>query len=190
MSWRHTSLLCKCAVQPLTSWDTSHGSRMHRGLGRPRTWVLPSREPVRNDLYSYLVKISRHLKKKLLTMIIHENCALLPYYAACSGNSLPTFRDNLSVPSSVFLILNDAHFSSISRRKPEISEVYMLKVAVFCVTFSNADEFLTTSMNSYLSFTLLLYNPFPPSLPGMCQADEALTKWLWKHQGCVHHTFH
>ena len=29
-----------------------------------------------------------------------EPCALLGYYAACSGNSLPTFRDNLSVPSS------------------------------------------------------------------------------------------
>ena len=29
-----------------------------------------------------------------------ENCALLGYYAASSGNFLPTFRDNLSVPSS------------------------------------------------------------------------------------------
>ena len=28
------------------------------------------------------------------------NCALMCYYAACSDNSLPTFRDNLSVPSS------------------------------------------------------------------------------------------
>jgi len=29
-----------------------------------------------------------------------ENCALLSYYAANSGNFLPTFRDKLSVPSS------------------------------------------------------------------------------------------
>jgi hypothetical protein len=29
-----------------------------------------------------------------------QNCALLGYYAAGSGNSLPKFRDNLSVPSS------------------------------------------------------------------------------------------
>jgi len=29
-----------------------------------------------------------------------ENCAILGYYAVCSGNSLPTFRDNLQVPSS------------------------------------------------------------------------------------------
>ena len=27
-----------------------------------------------------------------------ENCALLGYYAACSGKFLPTFRDNLPVP--------------------------------------------------------------------------------------------
>ena len=29
-----------------------------------------------------------------------ENCALLGYYAASSGNFLQTFRENLSVPSS------------------------------------------------------------------------------------------
>jgi len=29
-----------------------------------------------------------------------ENCALLGYYAASTGNFLPTFRDNLSAPSS------------------------------------------------------------------------------------------
>jgi len=31
---------------------------------------------------------------------LYENCALLGYYAASNGNFLPTFRDNLSVPSS------------------------------------------------------------------------------------------
>jgi hypothetical protein len=31
---------------------------------------------------------------------VDENCALLGYYAASSGNFLPTFRDNLSVPFS------------------------------------------------------------------------------------------
>ena len=30
----------------------------------------------------------------------HDVWALLICYAACSGTSLPTFRDNLSVPSS------------------------------------------------------------------------------------------
>jgi hypothetical protein len=31
---------------------------------------------------------------------VDENCSLLDCYAASSGNSLPTFRGNLSVPSS------------------------------------------------------------------------------------------
>jgi hypothetical protein len=31
---------------------------------------------------------------------VRENCDLLGYYAAISGNFLPTFRDNLSVSSS------------------------------------------------------------------------------------------
>jgi hypothetical protein len=30
---------------------------------------------------------------------VDENCAPLEYYAAASGNFLPTFRNNLSVPS-------------------------------------------------------------------------------------------
>jgi len=31
---------------------------------------------------------------------VDENCALLGYYAVISGNFLPTFRDNISIPSS------------------------------------------------------------------------------------------
>jgi len=31
---------------------------------------------------------------------VDENCVLLGYYAASRGISIPTFRDNLSVPSS------------------------------------------------------------------------------------------
>ena len=31
---------------------------------------------------------------------VDKKCALLGYYAASSGNLSPTFRDNLSVPSS------------------------------------------------------------------------------------------
>jgi hypothetical protein len=33
---------------------------------------------------------------------VAENCALLGYYAASSGNLLTTFHDNLAVPSSGF----------------------------------------------------------------------------------------
>ena len=31
---------------------------------------------------------------------VDDNCAVLGYYAECSGNSLPTFRNNLSIPLS------------------------------------------------------------------------------------------
>jgi hypothetical protein len=33
---------------------------------------------------------------------VHEMCALLGHYAAHSGNTLPTFRGKLPVPSSSF----------------------------------------------------------------------------------------
>jgi len=33
---------------------------------------------------------------------VAENCALLGYYTASSGNFLPTFHNNPSVPSSGF----------------------------------------------------------------------------------------
>ena len=33
---------------------------------------------------------------------VDENCVLLGCYAASSGNFLPTFRDNISIPSSGF----------------------------------------------------------------------------------------
>jgi len=36
--------------------------------------------------------------------MLHENCTLLGHYAASSGNFLPTFRGNPSVPSSRFKI--------------------------------------------------------------------------------------
>jgi len=49
-----------------------------------------------------------------------EKSAFLGYYAARSGNSLPTFRDNLSVPSSRFKKPTRAQFPSTSRRRPEI----------------------------------------------------------------------
>jgi hypothetical protein len=39
-------------------------------------------------------------QKWVISVVVDENCALLGYHAPCIGNSLPTFRDNLSVPSS------------------------------------------------------------------------------------------
>jgi len=38
--------------------------------------------------------------KEFNTAYLIQNCALLGYYTANSGNFLPTFLDNLLVPSS------------------------------------------------------------------------------------------
>jgi hypothetical protein len=70
---------------------------------QPRQWTLP--HPGSSSVQTVLTphrfshasailsSTSRSLQQFLLDI-----CSLLRYYAACSGNSLPTFRDNLSVP--------------------------------------------------------------------------------------------
>jgi len=44
---------------------------------------------------------------------VGENCALLDYYAAIGGNSLPTFRKSLSIPSSGFRIFEHVTWDPI-----------------------------------------------------------------------------
>jgi len=48
-----------------------------------------------------------------------ETCALLGCYAAYGDNTIPTFRDNLSIPSSIVikskkLTQKDTHFTQMS----------------------------------------------------------------------------
>jgi len=52
------------------------------------------------------------LKKK------SKNCALLGYYASCSGNLLPTFRNNITVPSSG----TDWLFRNVGKKLPLLAE--------------------------------------------------------------------
>jgi hypothetical protein len=47
---------------------------------------------------------------------IDENCVVLGYYAASSGDSLPTFRDNLSVPSSKVKNLENSSLAEFFNR--------------------------------------------------------------------------
>jgi hypothetical protein len=42
-----------------------------------------------------------------------ENCVLLGCYAASTGNSLPIFQDNLSVPTSSFFLIRDLEMGPI-----------------------------------------------------------------------------
>ena len=39
-------------------------------------------------------------RTRMRSFRLPENCRLLGYYAACSGHSLQTFRDNISVPAT------------------------------------------------------------------------------------------
>ena len=54
----------------------------------------------------YLSNFQKPLKKAQVYVLsgshheVDENCALLGYYVVSSGSFLPTFRDNLTVPSS------------------------------------------------------------------------------------------
>jgi hypothetical protein len=52
-----------------------------------------------------------------------ENCTLLGHYAASSGNSLPTFQNNLSVPFSR-VKFSTFEYGATSRRKPEVTLDY------------------------------------------------------------------
>ena len=53
-----------------------------------------------------LAKVAREMSENRTCLFsgfrreVGENCALLDYYAANGGNSVPTFRDSRSIPSS------------------------------------------------------------------------------------------
>jgi hypothetical protein len=48
---------------------------------------------------------------------VDEICALLGYYAASFGNCLPTFQDNISVPSSKVILRFIIGLENILRKK-------------------------------------------------------------------------
>jgi hypothetical protein len=56
----------------------------------------------------------------------YENCTLLGYYAASSGNFLPTFWDNLPVPSSG-LTLTNMLFWNVCKKLPLLAAQWPIK---------------------------------------------------------------
>jgi len=55
-------------------------------------------------------------------LTVCENCAFLDYYASRTSNFVPTFRDNLSVPSSRVKNKKERRAElRTSRRKPEVT---------------------------------------------------------------------
>jgi hypothetical protein len=85
--------------------------------------TLPFPQAVTTGLYIALTEYKTYLN------IVLEICALLGYYAASNRNPLPTFRDNVSVPSSRVKKSKKKRreqISSTSRRKPEITNIALI----------------------------------------------------------------
>jgi len=79
---------------------------------------------------------------------VDENCALLGYCAAGSGNLLPTFRDNLSVSSSTVKTLKTGpigcpetsvrnYYYSL-RNNPEEHSSLLIKILTACIHINRA----------------------------------------------------
>ena len=69
-----------------------------------------------------------------------ENCAPLDYYAAICGNSLPTFRDNISVPSSRvnkpnFMIFQKSEYFKYCRVFPRLHK------KIFVASFNSWEHY-------------------------------------------------
>jgi hypothetical protein len=68
---------------------------------------------------------------------VDENCTLQGHYTASSGNSVPTFRDNLSTPSSrVKETLEDRTerlSRNVGKRPPLYADYYLRKGQISCL---------------------------------------------------------
>jgi hypothetical protein len=75
---------------------------------------------------------------------VTEVFALLGFYEAYSGNSIPTFRDNLSVPSSTI---------KQSKKKGLIGcPETLVTTDLFCITSQNSEDLIYMSENYLLYF--------------------------------------
>jgi len=81
-------------------------SQLQAVCGAPPRTAPPCVDTTASDKYGANYGSWTQLERFCETVIsdflrdVDENCSPLGYSAAYSGNSLPTFRDNLSIPSS------------------------------------------------------------------------------------------
>jgi len=78
----------------LPSYSEDNGFKS--GLWYRLNWLAMHKQPRPSPINTIRYEIRTSFRHEE-----DENCALLGYYVASSGNFLSTFRDNLSVPSSV-----------------------------------------------------------------------------------------
>ena len=93
--------------------------------------------------------------------LLVKNCTLLGYYAACSGNSLRTFRDTLSGPEtsgnipedrSTLLFrrgcLENCCSTSLGVRRRQTAKFRIPVPSQYCTERMNTDVWLTVHRNS------------------------------------------
>jgi hypothetical protein len=87
---------------------------------------------------------------------VDEMCALLGRYATYGGNSLPTFRDNLSVPSSRGKVGKNYHYTLSNILQECRSEVSMrIQAVVLSFIKHNQNLFSLTPHFSVISVTFV-----------------------------------
>jgi hypothetical protein len=74
-------------------------------IGQPSSWPSHIPQRVRLRLTLIVGRVGHRVgvcAVEVRSVGVHDTCALLGYYAEWSGNTLPTLRDNLSIPSWPF----------------------------------------------------------------------------------------
>ena len=96
---------------------------------------------------------------------VDEKCALLGYNSTSSGNSLPTFRDNLSVPSSRvrdifgflgFLTLEDGIdrlYRNVDKEERTSHSFFLPYLTAHCFSAFNHNRLVSVSYESPFSTT-------------------------------------
>ena len=105
-----------------------------------------------------------------------ENCALLGYYAACSGNYLPTFRDNLSVhfQRSINLRRVPLGITTIgcgTSQKTEVLIYFSADVRNLARLFSLSRDRMKAGSYSIHSIGRFKLDPLPGSAVGSCETE-------------------
>jgi hypothetical protein len=111
------------------------------------------------EILPLVSKCNVHILCQTEFCAVLKNCVLLGYYAACSGNILPKFKDNLSVPFSTWLLKTEPIYC------PETS------VRIYNFTLRNSPE--------ERSF-LLRTGGSPKSLFSTVQGNKLMFLWEWR----------
>jgi hypothetical protein len=91
-------------MKPATQVTSAYHSRNTEGDGWCNRFSVAIFNKPTNKCTQY-IKLNKNFKSKYTAISgfcheMDENCAVVGYYAASNGNSIPTFRENLSVASS------------------------------------------------------------------------------------------